>query len=94
MGKSPLGSVRVEGRERHLTDRPATPALAAYWTSRSQSLYRPPPATGGYFNAVLIDLYVLLTLVPRPLTPAIIATLIPPAMSAYSMAVAADSSAV
>ena len=94
MGKSPLGSVRVEGRERHLTDRPATPALAAYWTSRSQSLYRPPQATGDYFNAVLIDLYVLLTLVPRPLTPAIIATLIPPAMSAYSMAVAADSSAV
>ncbi len=94
MGKSPLGSVRVEGRERHLTDRPATPALAAYWTSCSQSLYRPPQATGDYFNAVLIDLYVLLTLVPRPLTPAIIATLIPPAMSAYSMAVAADSSAV
>jgi hypothetical protein len=45
------------------------------------------PATGGYFNVVLREVYVLLTVVPRPLTPAIIAMLIPPAMRAYSMAI-------
>jgi hypothetical protein len=46
-----------------------------------------------YFNELLIEVNLVLSLVPSPFTVAIIARAIPAAISAYSMAVAADSSA-
>jgi hypothetical protein len=46
-----------------------------------------------YFSEVLTELNTVFRLVPRPLTAAMIARAIPAAISPYSMAVAADSSA-
>jgi hypothetical protein len=47
----------------------------------------------GYFNELLIDANVVLSLVPTPLTTEMIASAIPAAINPYSMAVAAVSSA-
>lgn len=44
----------------------------------------------GYFNAVLIAAYDTLSVVPRPFTAAMMASEIPAAISAYSIAVAPD----
>jgi hypothetical protein len=48
---------------------------------------------GNYFSAELTELNKVLTLVPTPLTAVTMTMLIPAAISAYSIAVAADSSA-
>ncbi len=48
---------------------------------------------GSYFSEVLIDENELLSVVPRPLTAPMMARAIPAAISAYSIAVAADWSA-
>jgi hypothetical protein len=63
---------------------------------RDRSLLQPvianPRVARSYFRDVLTLEYVLLRVVPRPLTTATIASAMPAAISAYSMAVAADSS--
>ena len=51
------------------------------------------PATGVYFNEVLMFEKPVLSVEPRPLTAAMMASEMPAAISPYSMAVAADSSA-
>ena len=45
---------------------------------------------GRYFSELLTDVKVLLRLVPRPLTAAMIASAIPAAIRPYSIAVAPD----
>src|ERR1700680_687522 len=50
------------------------------------------PAANVYFNEVLIELNMVFRLLPSPLTTAMIASVIPAAISPYSMAVAPDSS--
>jgi len=59
---------------------------AAYAGTHCPSLIAMP----GYFSDVLTEVYLLFNVLPRPLTAAMIAILNPPAMSAYSIAVAAD----
>ncbi len=49
-------------------------------------------AYGAYFSELLIEENLLLSLVPRPFTIAMIASEMPAAISPYSMAVAPDSS--
>ena len=44
-----------------------------------------------YFKELLIDVYCVLRLVPRPLTTAMIASAMPAAIRPYSIAVAPDS---
>jgi hypothetical protein len=48
---------------------------------------------GDYFSEVLTDVNIVLSVVPSPFTTAMMARLIPAAIKAYSIAVAADSSA-
>jgi hypothetical protein len=49
-----------------------------------------PDLSEGYFNAVLIAAYDALSVVPRPFTAAMMASEIPAAIRAYSIAVAPD----
>jgi len=48
--------------------------------------------TNTYFREVLIDVNLVLSVVPRPLTTAMMASEMPAAIRPYSMAVAPDSS--
>jgi hypothetical protein len=50
-------------------------------------------AQGRYFSELLMSVNLVLRLVPRPLTTAMIASEMPAAINPYSMAVAPDSSA-
>jgi len=52
------------------------------------------PDYGGYFSPVLTEVKLAATLGPMPWTAALMVTAMPTAMIAYSIAVAADSSAI
>src|SRR5665213_3170282 len=52
-----------------------------------------PPAPGDYFSELFTDVNRLFSVVPRPLTVAMMARLMPAAINPYSIAVAADWSA-
>jgi hypothetical protein len=65
--------------------------FAAALGNRKKFKGKTPPERA-YFNCVEIDENVVLSLVPMPLTVGMIASAMPAATRAYSMAVAADSS--
>lgn len=79
---------------RKSADGPASAAENGIF-STSQPTPKQPQANGlqVYFNDVLIDVNLALSVVPSPLTAAIIARLMPAAIRPYSIAVAPDSSA-
>jgi hypothetical protein len=77
--------------------KPAPPS--EYTPLGRRSAFLPPPSLAidvplrAYFSEVLIDVNMELRVVPRPLTAAMMARLMPAAINPYSIAVAADWSA-
>jgi hypothetical protein len=69
--------------------------LVVRTTKRASTSVEALRSTGpdDYFSEVLTDVNIVLSVVPSPFTTAMMARLIPAAIKAYSIAVAADSSA-